>query len=209
MAFNEDKYKIVIEPELLLALYWGNLYSSLQISNLFKVSKSTILNRLSDYYIPTRSISEANNGRIPWNRDKSGCYTRESLNKMSNAKIGKKHMNNCSCALCSYKYGDKNPNWKGGISCINTKIRNTVNYINWRNNIYIRDDFRCAVCNKRGVRLNVHHLNPLSEIIIKHNIKTLNDSYKCDELWDTSNGITLCKECHIKIHKDDKYKGID
>lgn len=29
-----------------------------------------------------------------------------------------------------------------------------------------------------------------------YNLKTIYDAFKCKELWDTNNGITLCETCH-------------
>ena len=29
-------------------------------------------------------------------------------------------------------------------------------------------------------------------------IKSVDDARKCDELWDTNNGRTLCRDCHRK-----------
>ena len=56
-----------------------------------------------------------------------------------------------------------------------------------------RDDFRCLLCDKRGVRLHVHHIEPWST----------NQSLR----FDRKNLVTLCHDCHINrahggnIHK--------
>lgn len=46
--------KIVIEPELLESLYWGNGYPLFQIGNIFGCCDWTILRRLKEYNIPVR-----------------------------------------------------------------------------------------------------------------------------------------------------------
>ena len=48
-----------------------------------------------------------------------------------------------------------------------------------------RDDYICAICGSRGVKLNVHHIIPWSE----------SESLR----FDSSNLITLCVDCHIPI----------
>lgn len=49
--------------------------------------------------------------------------------------------------------------------------------------------------------LNAHHIDSFNKIIKKYNIKTIEQSIKCKKLWDVNNGISLCYECHKKIHK--------
>ena len=46
------------------------------------------------------------------------------------------------------------------------------------------DDYTCALCRKRGVKLNVHHIERWSD----------SPSLRFDE----SNLVTLCRECHIE-----------
>jgi len=36
---------------------------------------------------------------------------------------------------------------------------------------------------------------------------TIDQALLCAELWDVWNGITLCKECHDKIHNEEKTRG--
>ena len=46
--------KVIIEPELLWDLYWGNDYTLRQIANIFGCSDQAILNRMKDHGIPSR-----------------------------------------------------------------------------------------------------------------------------------------------------------
>lgn len=57
----------------------------------------------------------------------------------------------------------------------------------WRDKVYLRDDYTCQVCYRKGHKLNAHHL----------------DSWDCyeDKRFDIDNGITLCEDCHRKFHK--------
>jgi len=95
--------------------------------------------------------------------------------------------------------GEKNGNWKGGITKISAQIRTCKKYIDWRKTIFERDNYTCQLCNKRGGELNVdHYLIMFSEIVNKYQIKSLDEAKQCKDLWDLNNGRTLCKECHKK-----------
>ena len=87
-------------------------------------------------------------------------------------------------------------NWKGGISTLNTRIRNSIEYSKWRLAVFTRDDFTCQNCRQVGGNLQVHHIEAFSNVIKDNNIRTFEDALKCQKLWDANNGITLCKECH-------------
>jgi len=83
--------------------------------------------------------------------------------------------------------GKDNPNWKGGISPINVKLRNSDKGRDWRLEIFKRDNYTCQICNKRGTYLIAHHIKSFADY---------------PELrFDINNGITLCEECHKEIHK--------
>lgn len=50
--------QVIMEPELLWELYWGNGYTLREIGTIFGCSDQTILNRMTDYDIPRRSTRE-------------------------------------------------------------------------------------------------------------------------------------------------------
>ncbi len=95
--------------------------------------------------------------------------------------------------------GEKNSNWRGGITPINLKIRNSNKYKEWRDNIFKRDNYTCQGCGDKcggghTVYLEAHHIKSFSEY---------------SELrFDINNGKTLCKECHekTKVRKNGRYK---
>lgn len=64
--------------------------------------------------------------------------------------------------------------WKGGVTIIYQQIRNTLEYRQWRSDVYERDDYTCQVCGVRGgTILNVDHIKPLSKIVFENNIKNI------------------------------------
>lgn len=86
---------------------------------------------------------------------------------------------------CSHKCafsGEKNPNWKGGITPLVMQIRNSKEMQEWRKAVYERDNYTCQICNMRGGDLNVDHIKPFA--------------LYPDLRFDIDNGRTLCIECH-------------
>ena len=81
---------------------------------------------------------------------------------------------------------NKNHLWKGGITSINAKIRNSIEYRLWREAVYRRDNYTCQDCHKRGGRLNADHIKPFALY---------------PELrFEIENGRTLCIPCHKKTN---------
>jgi hypothetical protein len=81
--------------------------------------------------------------------------------------------------------GEKNPSWKGGITPQNLVERAKLD--DWKRAVFQRDDYRCRVCgDDRGGNLNAHHIRPFRDYREKRSV--------------VSNGITLCKPCHDKVH---------
>jgi hypothetical protein len=86
------------------------------------------------------------------------------------------------------RIGEHHWNWKGGITPENKSLRSSTKYKQWRTSVFTRDEFTCRRCGVVGAELNAHH----------------------DKAWAThpelrfaiENGITLCKECHIEVHRE-------
>jgi len=98
-------------------------------------------------------------------------------------------------------------NWKRKEKKLIDLIRGSSAYKTWRNEVYKRDIYICQDCGKTtGGDLNAHHLVPFIQILFDNNIESLDKALECDVLWDIKNGMTLCKECHEKKHKEIEYQ---
>ena len=120
-----------------------------------------------------RKMSKAQIGRIiTWG------------DKISKSKIGKPNFK---------LRGANNPLWKGGISKINKTIRQlimeTIEYKNWRREVFKRDNHICVFCGSKSgdgkaIILHADHIKPFALFPkLRFNIK---------------NGRTLCIDCHKK-----------
>jgi len=89
--------------------------------------------------------------------------------------------------------GKNNPNWKGGITPENHKIRTSREYKEWRTKIFERDNYVCQECGIKGgwhkelnkkITLNADHIKPFA----------LFPKLR----FEVSNGRTMCIKCHRK-----------
>lgn len=78
--------------------------------------------------------------------------------------------------------GENHPNWKGGISSERCKAYYSLEYKEWRESVFKRDNYTCQLCGIRGVELNADHIKKWS--------------LYPDLRYDVSNGQTLCTTCH-------------
>jgi hypothetical protein len=133
--------------------------------------------------------------RIPWNKGKIGVQvvSDETKAKLSIVRIGNK---NAVGSVRSKKHrlsvskaqsGKNNWNWKGGLS---TNKRTGKKYIQWRSDVFTRDNWTCQTCQSRGIYLEAHHIKSWA---------------KYPRLrYVLSNGVSLCLDCHKLT---DNYKG--
>lgn len=65
--------------------------------------------------------------------------------------------------------------------------RNSPEYELWRNSVFKRDNYVCQHCKQGNKVLNAHHIKFWAD--------------RKDLRFNIDNGITLCVDCHKKIHK--------
>lgn len=88
--------------------------------------------------------------------------------------------------------GDKHPQWKGGITPINHKIRTSGEYKRYRKSILEKDGYTCQNCLQHGGNLHVDHIKQFA--------------FFPELRFNISNGRTLCVECHKKTDTYGKKK---
>jgi 5-methylcytosine-specific restriction endonuclease McrA len=79
-------------------------------------------------------------------------------------------------------------------------------YRQWRSGVFTRDHFTCIECGHGSNKLQAHHIIPLNVLVQKHEIINLTQAVQCDELWNINNGVTICKTCHLNLHKQKGYR---
>lgn len=95
--------------------------------------------------------------------------------------------------------GKNHYRWNDGSTVLNTAIRGLTEYRKWAKMVKDRDANKCTECNATS-NLESHHIVQLNEIVINNHITNVQEARECKELWDITNGITLCIKCHYKIH---------
>lgn len=129
-----------------------------------------------------RKIAESKKGKMTGNQNPffGKHHTPETRERISEAgKDNPGHMLN----------GAKHPNWQGGI----TNPRKSSLEKKFSRAVLKRDGYICQECGTQKTKVN-----PLEA----HHIKTF--ARNPDKRFDISNGITLCRNCHIKT---DTYGG--
>lgn len=131
----------------------------------------------------------ANGKRIPPMKGKK--FSKESRLKMSKSHKGK--VAPTKGMKIPKRSKEKHWNWKGGITTEKHNLRNSLEWKKWRLEIFERDGYICQECRIQGGYLEPHHIFPIRS--------------NKDNLFNTNNGITLCRPCHQKtIWKESDYQ---
>lgn len=123
-----------------------------------------------------------------------------------NWKGGKQYKNICKgcgvefdvlkCHKGVRKYCSSECRKRSRITPFRTSVRNSAKYLQWRSDVFQRDNWTCQTCAKRGYKLQAHHIISFERIMRDNKIKDMEQAMKCNILWDIENGVTLCEDCH-------------
>jgi len=100
------------------------------------------------------------------------------------------HNRKCCSRKCVHKYLTLNFSGINGSRWVENKkvnpFKGTSKWRIWRQAVFARDNYTCQNCNKRGGYLEPHHIK----------------SKQCfpELVFEVSNGITLCGDCHNQLH---------
>jgi len=156
--------------EQLHDLHWTQGLSLSQIADLYQVCPQSVLNRMRKLGVPRRPSSAAT-----------------ALRRLD-PEIAKR--------ASEARRGPKSRWWKGGLTPLYQILRTTAPMRMWRKAVFLRDDYTCQSCGKRGGNLHADHKIPFARIIAEEGICSVDSALSCARLWDTANGRTLCEGCH-------------
>lgn len=130
-------------------------------------------------------------GQSPWNKGLKGL----KIGTVKGTKFTEEHKRNLSLSHKGKMLGNKHPQWKGGITPENHRIRTSDEYKKWRMNVLKRDNFTCVNCGFKSKKsksagykecdIRVDHIKPFSLFP--------------EERFNIDNGRTLCVPCDKKL----------
>ncbi len=123
----------------------------------------------------------------------------ESRRKMSEAaknrpsnRVGKKHTAETKARIAAISRertprGEAHHAFSHGKHQRDRCDRRTPEYGQWRDAVYRRDEYTCQHCgDSKGGNLQAHHVKPYAD--------------HPELRFDVANGITLCRDCHERVH---------
>lgn len=139
--------------------------------------------KLSKIHKNIENPSTFKKGHKAWNKELTKKDPR--VKKYSDKRIGMKHSEKAKKKIGNRKYpnGEEHPNWQGGLTPINFKIRNSKEYALWRKAVFERDGYKCIWCGS-DKKIQADHIKSFALF---------------PELrFAIDNGRTLCEDCHKK-----------
>ena len=228
MSRKTSKFGLILTKEFLQEQYYVNKKSQKEIANQVGCDQFVVYYYMKKYNMQARSVTENFEiGKHPMlgKENKWGKHTQEyklhmsKLNTGTNNKMyGKKLSEEQKQKLREQFSGERNPMFgkrgplapgykhtKDKTGTLPKQIRSMVQCKEWTRYCMVRDSFTCQACgDSRGGNLQVHHCKTVLTIIKENNISSTQEAAEIAELWDINNGITLCINCHIEIHRRHK-----
>lgn len=148
---------------------------------------------------PKMGNSGVKKGNIPYNKGITKPSSCKNCQKEIPRRPRKKYCSEeCKLKLYPWNKGKQSPqlsgknngNWKGGVTEESSLIRKSLQYEIWRNEVYRRDGWTCRICGKHCPK----------GTIVAHHIKLFSDFPELR--FSVDNGLTLCRSCHARLHKE-------
>ena len=183
--------------DLLYKEYAGNHKSVYVIADEYNLSIESVRKLLLEYEIPVRTYQESmriyydeHNGREIKRQQSLEIWANDDFRaKMCEINKQSANMDEHRIALSAALQHISVEEWTGYISSENKMIRHRTEYSDWRNAVFVRDNYTCQCCgarnksgNGKSVYLHAHHLEGFAN--------------NPDLRFDVNNGVTLCRECH-------------
>ena len=151
--------------------------SMAEIAKHLEVGETVVFKRLKEHGI---ELKEHKNHRLKPGR----IFTEEHKTNIRKSLIAR------------VAYGEKNPNWKGGLTVKNLQARGSWEAREWKKNSLIRANHSCEKCGVKDgttceccgtrVKLHVHHVKSFSKYP--------------ESRFDPENSEVLCPKCHFAEH---------
>ena len=148
-----------------------------KIADHYGVGETVVWKRLKEHGI---ALDEYGNHRLRKNR----VFSEQHLANLRKSRKEKR------------TFGAANPNWKGGLTDVNRRLRTSVEYKEWRNSALILRGNKCqecgvvdgSVCDCCGtrVKLHVHHVKSFAKFP--------------ESRFDPENSEILCPKCYYGRH---------
>ena len=180
------------DKEWLEARYFTDNLSIAQISKLIPCDYGTIRKALIRLEIPLKP-KHITYGDIkyPPRSGKNSPTWKGGLPKCIDCTnlVSAKSYERCKDCASKYYRGEQHHSWKPAGQCVGGevwKIRNSIEYKEWRIKVWSRDKNKCRVCGIRKDPMIAHHLDGFNAFPEKR--------------FDVDNGVTLCDRHHIAFH---------